>query len=474
MNPSGASAPSRSRVAASTMRISASLRPLKFVDQLGDPPVRHYDLPPEPRSATGPVSRYPNRVAFRRLDVYVAGMTRLLQPRRKPGQVRDAIFDFLAARGREATVAEIRQAVSERLKGELAESSVRSYLRLNTPAEFERTAAGTYRLRGVEGCPGLPARRICSEPVFTYGRSQLFHADCMDWLLVQPDNSVHAIVTDPPYGLVEYSAQQQAKLRLRKGGVWRIPPSYDGHQRSPVPRFTVLEAEDLARIYTFFLRWGQQCLRVVVPGAHVVVASNPLLSFRVAAAMVEAGFEPRGEIVRLTMTLRGGDRPKNAHEEFPDVSVMARSMWEPWLLFRKPFSGRVQDNLRRWKTGGLRRPSPEKPFGDVIHSHPTRADERRLAPHPSLKPQHFLRKLVRAMLPLGDGIVLDPFAGAGSTLAAAEAVGYASLGVEKDGHYVNIAVSAISKLSRHQNSVKPEVVGKPSSDGSELFPPGST
>ena len=127
---------------------------------------------------------------------------------------------------------------------------------------------------------------------------------------------------------------------------------------------------------------------------------------------------------------------------------MPRSMWEPWLVYRKPLEGRAQDNLRKWKTGGLRRPSSEKPFGDVIASSPTRKDERSLAPHPSLKPQAFLRQVVRALLPLGEGIVLDPFAGAGSTLAAAEAVGYASIGIEKDVRYFEMAGKAIPKLSR--------------------------
>jgi site-specific DNA-methyltransferase (adenine-specific) len=147
------------------------------------------------------------------------------------------------------------------------------------------------------------------------------------------------------------------------------------------------------------------------------------------------------------MTMRGGDRPKNAHTEFSDVSVMPRSMWEPWLLLREPLDGRVQDNLRKWQTGGLRRVSDDKPFGDVIPSHPTRAAERSLAPHPSLKPQSFLRKVVRAVLPLGAGTILDPFAGAGSTLAAANAVGYASVGVELDPHYVEMAVDGIPKLT---------------------------
>jgi site-specific DNA-methyltransferase (adenine-specific) len=178
-----------------------------------------------------------------------------------------------------------------------------------------------------------------------------------------------------------------------------------------------------------------------------VVASNPLLSYLVAGALAGSGFERRGEIIRLVMTMRGGDRPKNAHQEFADVSVMPRSMYEPWLVFRKPLEGRVQDNLRKWKTGGFRRPGRERPFGDVIESSPTRRSERAIAPHPSLKPQSFLRRIVRAALPLGQGVVLDPFAGSGSTLAAAEAVGYASIGVEKDDNYIEMAKRAISPLS---------------------------
>jgi site-specific DNA-methyltransferase (adenine-specific) len=148
------------------------------------------------------------------------------------------------------------------------------------------------------------------------------------------------------------------------------------------------------------------------------------------------------------MTMRGGDRPKHAHVEFSDVSVMPRSMWEPWLIFRKPLDGRVQDNLRKWQTGGFRRISSERPFGDVIDSAPTRSSERQLAQHPSLKPQAFLRQLVRGVLPLGKGIVLDPFAGSGSTLAAAEAVGYESVGTEKDSKYFSMAVHAIPRLSQ--------------------------
>ena len=294
--------------------------------------------------------------------------------------------------------------------------------------------------------PAPATERAAREP-YLHGRATLFLADCNEWLDRQPENSLHAVVTDPPYGLVEYSDVEQQKLRAGRGGIWRIPPSFDGNQRAPLPRFTVLKAADIAALDAFFADWGRRVRRVLVPGANVVVATNPLLSAAVAGALARAGLERRGELVRLTMTMRGGDRPKAAHVEFGDVSVMPRSMWEPWLLFRKPLDGRVQDNLRRWGTGGFRRVSTERPFGDVIASSPTRPAERRLAPHPSLKPQAFLRKLVRGVLPLGSGVVLDPFAGAASTLAAAEAVGYRSIGIERDAAYFDMARDALPRLA---------------------------
>ena len=230
--------------------------------------------------------------------------------------------------------------------------------------------------------------------------------------------------------------------------MWRIPPAFDGAKRSPLPRFTILTPGDLKALEDFFFRWARLLSRVLVPGANVLVATNPLLSYVVSSAIARAGLERRGEIVRLVMTMRGGDRPKAAHEEFSDVSVMPRSMWEPWLVFRKQIDGRVQDNLRKWKTGGFRRPSAERPFGDVIQSSPTSRKEREVAPHPSLKPQAFLRQLTRAVLPLGEGVILDTFAGSGSTLAAADAVSCSSIGIEMDDHYYQMAREAIPKLAQ--------------------------
>jgi site-specific DNA-methyltransferase (adenine-specific) len=285
------------------------------------------------------------------------------------------------------------------------------------------------------------------EAAYGSRRVELFEGDCRTWLAERQPDSVHAVVTDPPYGMLEYSEKEQTKLRAGRGGVWRIPPSIGGSKRAPLPRFTVLSESELTYLFEFFREWADQVIRVLTPGGHVFIATSPLFNHIVSQALVSVGFEKRGEIVRLVRTLRGGDRPKGAETEFPDVSAMPRSTWEPWIVARKRLQGTLSENLRQWGTGALRRPSRDVPFPDVIASGRTPRTEKQLAPHPSLKPQAFLRQLVHAALPLGKGVVLDPFAGSGSTLAACEAMGYCGIGIESDSRYIDMAIAAIPRLA---------------------------
>ena len=277
---------------------------------------------------------------------------------------------------------------------------------------------------------------------------EIHHVDAFEWLASTPMNSIEAVVTDPPYGLVEYSEKELTKLKNGKGGIWRLPPAFDGNKRMPLPRFAVLTEADQKSLRDFSFRLASLLKCVLVPGGHVFIATNPLISHLVYESFLKNGLEKRGEIIRTVYTLRGGDRPKNAHDEFADVTVMPKSCWEPWGLFRKPCEGRVQDNLRKWKTGGLRRISDSAPFKDLIQSSPARSREREIAPHPSLKPQNFLRQIVRAALPLGEGTILDPFMGSGSTIAAATAIGLRSVGVEARAEYFSMAKTAIPRLAK--------------------------
>jgi site-specific DNA-methyltransferase (adenine-specific) len=277
--------------------------------------------------------------------------------------------------------------------------------------------------------------------------SLAIHADCFEWMGRIPKASVHAIVTDPPYGVKEYDFDQLEKRENGNGGIWRIPPSFDGNTRSPLPRFTALNESDRERLQRFFNEWAKLALRVLRPGGHIFLASNVYLSQLVFTAVADAGLEFRGQIIRLVRTLRGGDRPKNAEKEFPYVCSMARGCYEPWGIFRKPFEGTVAECLRKHQTSGLRRFPDGKPFCDIIESERTPKAEREIFDHPSLKPQSLMRQLVYAVLPLGEGIIVDPFMGSGSTLAAAEAMQLRCIGIERYSDYFEASKHAVPSLA---------------------------
>lgn len=284
---------------------------------------------------------------------------------------------------------------------------------------------------------------------FLVGRSFLVHADAFEWLSRLPSECLDGMVFDPPYGVKEYELDQIEMMLSGGPGIWRIPPTFDGAQRSPLPRFTALDEKERQTLRRFFRDLAVAALPALKPGAHIFMASNSFLSQLVFGSMVEGGLEFRTEIVRLVQTLRGGDRPKLGEEEFPDVCSLPRGCYEPWGLFRKPLPSKmtVRECLRIYGTGGLRRRADGNPFTDLIPSERTPKREKEIAPHPSLKPQSLLRQIVRAVLPLGTGTLADPFMGSGSTVAAAEAIGYACVGVERYDDYFNLAKKVVPKLA---------------------------
>jgi len=293
------------------------------------------------------------------------------------------------------------------------------------------------------------------------GRSCIVLADCFEWLAGLPNGSLHAIVTDPPWAVREFDDDQLAKRADGSGGLWRQPMKLKRYekrcrpsdelqwQRSPQPRFTDFGPAERKRIGQFFTNWARLAVRALLPGAHVFIASNSFLAPLVYSALVEGGLEFRGQVIRLVRTLRGGDRPKGSETEFAGVSTMPRAGYEPWGIFRRRMPSRmtVAECLRRHGTGGLRRTPAGLPLLDVVPSEVTPMPERRIAAHPSLKPQAFLRQVVHAALPLGVGIVADPFMGSGSIVAAAEAVGYSAIGVERYRDFYQMAVDAVPRLS---------------------------
>jgi len=63
--------------------------------------------------------------------------------------------------------------------------------------------------------------------------------------------------------------------------------------------------------------------------------------------------------------------------------------------------------------------------------------------HPTIKPLALMKYLINLIMPPKDGLILDPFAGSGTTILAAKELGYDAIGIEREAEYCEIAKARI-------------------------------
>ncbi|MGF7007178.1 DNA-methyltransferase [Aminobacter sp. BE322] len=338
---------------------------------------------------------------------------------------------------------------------------------------------------------------------------EVLQGDCRNVLEMMPSASVHAVVTDPPYGLSFMGKKWDCDVPGVE--VWR------------------------------------ECLRVLKPGGHLLSFFGTRTYHRGAVPIEDAGFEIRDQIGWLY----GSGFPKSSNQagEWQGWGTALKPAWEPIVVARKPLDGTVPENLARHGVGALNvdgcrvpfaseadeaesklrnrhadfgsGPMTNRVFGkfskdrdnydptgrwpaNVIHdgsaetleafeaygdsrsgsaarffycAKASRSDRNDgLAdfakkpllwstgtqnpgsfqspgtekaaqnPHPTVKPTDLMRYLCRLVTPPG-GTVLDPFAGSGSTGRGAALEGLSFIGIEREAEYVAIARARIAAAS---------------------------
>lgn len=287
---------------------------------------------------------------------------------------------------------------------------------------------------------------------------RLIHGDALVALHQIPDASIHAVVTDPPYAIDKGQAGATGKELMRSAMLGM--QSQNWHESATHSRGYA--DNDPATFQQWCSTWLDECLRVLKPGGHLIAFGGTRTWHRLATATEVAGFEIRDCLVWLYAS--GVPKGLNVEAAFDAVGDReAAQRWkgwgttlkpgyEPMILARKPLEGTVTHNLDAHSTGALNLgacrlslpeaggPSSKWP----ANVHVDEATARRLsttAPtpaesaffvskpssnertrvngteHPTVKPLHLMRHLVRLVTPEG-GTVLDPFAGSGTTLEA--------------------------------------------------------
>jgi DNA modification methylase len=311
----------------------------------------------------------------------------------------------------------------------------------------------------------------------------LIEADALLTLAKLPDSCIDAIVTDPPYGIGF------------KGEAW------DSKNILKAAR-TDNEWTDVTEAFERWTSvWAEQCRRVLKPGGHLLAFGAPRTFHRLVSGIEDAGLEVRDQL----LWLYAQGMPKS--RRLPGgLGTTLKPAYEPVLVARRLLDGSTQDNLDAWGTGALNieatrvsdarywpahvvvSHSPDCvnaacatdcPAGLIDRARPqtqasrlffspkaTRAEREagceqlpktsvqlynghhhppRLVAnlHPTVKPIELMRWLVQLVTPPG-GIVLDPFAGSGTTGIAALLENRQFVGIEREGRYVDIACARLT------------------------------
>ncbi len=78
------------------------------------------------------------------------------------------------------------------------------------------------------------------------------------------------------------------------------------------------------------------------------------------------------------------------------------------------------------------------------------AEREEFNKHPTVKPLKLMEYLIKLVMPPKDGVLLDPFAGSGSTIVAAHRLGFNSIGIEKQPEYCEIARARLENCKKEE------------------------
>ncbi len=245
---------------------------------------------------------------------------------------------------------------------------------------------------------------------------ELFEGDCLERMRAQPDRSVDAIITDPPFGTTNAE--------------WDVAATGEA--------------------------WWREALRITYEHSAIVLFAcgqytADLLAARRALFRYKWVWK-RGE--RSTGAMDANRRPLRIHE---DVLVFGRRLpaYEP-VMRRGPMA--LNTPLGLSQLYGDKSGKGDRSYF-TNQRHPTdvvdiATDDRRSREHPTQKPVELMSLLVRSYVPVG-GVVLDPFAGSGSTGAAAALWGRRAILCEKDAGFcgaIRRRMAALTPIDRDSDA----------------------
>ena len=289
----------------------------------------------------------------------------------------------------------------------------------------------------------------------------IVNADCIEHLKTIEDNYFDSVVTDPPYHLTSiakrFTNSTEAKYG-KDGSFQRLTKGFVGHE---------WDGGDIA----FTTDLWKEVYRTIKPGSVLLAFAATRNYHRMAVAIEDSGFEifdminwiygsgfpKRKNLLKpahepIVMARKGVNKDLNLDEcrvgdEEIDTSKNRRNT-QAEQIFKGGWTGKEGGEIvkGRWPANVIH-DGLEEEWAKYFYCSKASKKEKGDTKHPTVKPLELMRYLVKLITPK-DGIVLDPFAGTGTTGEACTLEGRNYYLIEKTKEYISDIENRINKYGR--------------------------
>ncbi|OQX21977.1 MAG: site-specific DNA-methyltransferase [Candidatus Altiarchaeales archaeon A3] len=303
--------------------------------------------------------------------------------------------------------------------------------------------------------------------------NKIILGDALEILLQIEDNSIDLVLTDPPYFLDKMDNKWNYKTVSNITKYCNVVKS--------LPPGMKFDKEQGMKLYEWFLEVSKQLYRILKPGGFFFSFSSPRLYHRLASAVDDAGFLIRDCFIWLytqnqpkAMSLNHFIDKLNCDEKMRTElkeklngwkTPQIKSCFEPIVVAQKKCEKTFLDNMLKYNVGLLNtnvRIGEEMFPSNVIATDeinedidkyfllpkPSKEEKGKFNTHRSVKPIAISEYIIKLATFSEDAIVLDPFAGSGTTPVAAKKLGRKFIGIDSNSEYVEIALKRLENAEK--------------------------
>lgn len=301
--------------------------------------------------------------------------------------------------------------------------------------------------------------------------NKVFLGDCRELLKELPEDYISACITDPPYNYefighkwdVSEIARRKERIQNSKTLVKNIPygSGLAGGVRNK--RWYQKNRDNILDYENWCFEWGVGLYRVCKPGATVLVFNSTRTVAHVQVALEKAGFYARDIVVYrrssgipkgINMQRKLEQKGYENHKSLDGWHSCLRSEWEAICVLQKPLVNNYMNTLLEFGTGLFYTKTEAGGFQSNIIEDIKKEKTPNYNVHCTVKPLALMDRLVNIFVPKVEGsIVIDPFAGSGTTLVAAKRAGVDFIGMEIEPLYVEVIEKRLSEAIAVQETL---------------------